>query len=205
MRCFPVTLFVFASAVLALGIPGDTRNRQTEVIREFKQRIDRYMKMRDAVERKVPPLKKNATPVEIDAHEEGLAAALRQARIGARAGEIFFPEIESIVRIIIAEETKGRSGASSRAAIREGNPKEEGGPPIKLAVNARYPESAPLSVVPPELLLKLPELPKGLEYRFVGPHLILRDTGASLIVDYVLNAVASPAARLDRSRSPEHP
>ena len=32
--------------------------------------------------------------------------------------------------------------------------------------NAPYPEGAPLSTVPPDLLAKLPKLPEPLEYRF---------------------------------------
>jgi hypothetical protein len=46
-----------------------------------------------------------------------------------------------------------------------------------------------LSLVPPALLLKLPQLPKELDYRFVGRHLILRDATANIIVDYILDAV----------------
>jgi hypothetical protein len=58
-----------------------------------------------------------------------------------------------------------------------------------LKVNAPYPDSAPLSSVPPSLLLKLPELPKELDYRFVGRNLILHEVNAGLIVDYIQNAI----------------
>jgi hypothetical protein len=37
--------------------------------------------------------------------------------------------------------------------------------------------------------MNLPKLPTELDYRIVGKHLILRDTGADLIVDFMLNAV----------------
>jgi len=47
-----------------------------------------------------------------------------------------------------------------------------------------------LSTVPPDLLAKLPKLPKPLEYRFVGGHLILHDSEASLVVDYLKEVVA---------------
>jgi hypothetical protein len=43
--------------------------------------------------------------------------------------------------------------------------------------------------MPPSVLLRLPKLPKGLEYRFVGKHLILYDMKANLIVDIFRNAV----------------
>ncbi|MGI8731920.1 MAG: hypothetical protein ACR2LM_01275 [Pyrinomonadaceae bacterium] len=43
--------------------------------------------------------------------------------------------------------------------------------------------------MPPTLLLKLPELPKEVKYRFVKRHLLLVDTDNGLIVDYMLNAL----------------
>jgi hypothetical protein len=57
-------------------------------------------------------------------------------------------------------------------------------------VNAIYLSEAPLSTMPPKLLTELPELPKGLEYRFIGKTLILYDADASLIVDFIPNAGA---------------
>jgi len=36
----------------------------------------------------------------------------------------------------------------------------------------------------------LPPLPKGLEYRILGRYLVLRDVDASLIIDYIPEAVA---------------
>jgi len=32
-------------------------------------------------------------------------------------------------------------------------------------------------------------LPKDVEYRFVGRHLMLRDVDANIIVDYIFNAI----------------
>jgi hypothetical protein len=54
-----------------------------------------------------------------------------------------------------------------------------------LAVNARYPDSVPLSTVPPQVLKGLPELSEELEYRFVGDSLILLDPHAHIIADYM--------------------
>jgi hypothetical protein len=56
-------------------------------------------------------------------------------------------------------------------------------------INTDYPTTLPLATVPPALLLNLPTLPEVLEYRLLGRHLILRDIGANLIVDYVPNVV----------------
>jgi hypothetical protein len=87
---------------------------------------------------------------------------------------------------------KGPQNRDARAAAKVGNPPNdpEGSNP-RLAVNAVYPKSAPLSLMPPSVLLKLPRLPESLEYRFIGRTLILRDTVANIIVDYATE-VAPP-------------
>jgi hypothetical protein len=73
----------------------------------------------------------------------------------------------------------------------EGNPRSPESPAkVTLAVNAPYPSAAPLSTVPPSLLLKLPPLPDALEYRFVGRNLILWDTKANLIVDILPDVIS---------------
>jgi hypothetical protein len=43
--------------------------------------------------------------------------------------------------------------------------------------------------VPPSLLLKMPELPEQVRYRFVGRTLILRDTDANVILDFIPDIV----------------
>ena len=50
-------------------------------------------------------------------------------------------------------------------------------------------DAAPFSSVPPSLLLKLPPLPEEVRYRFVGRSLILRDTEANVILDYIPDGV----------------
>ena len=60
-----------------------------------------------------------------------------------------------------------------------------------LQVNQSFPENVPLQSMPPTLLMNLPGLPKGLEYRLLGRELVLRDVDANLVVDYVANALPS--------------
>jgi hypothetical protein len=54
---------------------------------------------------------------------------------------------------------------------------------------ADYPVDAPVSTMPAPVLLRMPQLPKELEYRFVGKSLVLRDTEANIIVDVIPGAV----------------
>ena len=91
----------------------------------------------------------------------------------------------------VRTELEGIEARPARKVIREGNPKfdPEGAVPVPIRVNADYPLRAPVSTVPASVLLVLPVLPDDvLEYRFVGRDLILRDTEANLIVDYILGA-----------------
>jgi hypothetical protein len=78
---------------------------------------------------------------------------------------------------------KGADGAENARTIKEEKPA------VALQVNTPYPQGQPLSTVPPDVLLQLPKLPADLQYRFIQKHLILLDTRASLIVDYILNAI----------------
>jgi hypothetical protein len=80
----------------------------------------------------------------------------------------------------------GPHGADIRASLRRAEPVK-----IQLQINQSYPDNVPLQSTPPSLLLNLPELPKGLEYRLLGNELVLRDADADIIVDYISNALPS--------------
>jgi hypothetical protein len=106
---------------------------------------------------------------------------------------VFVPECHPLLKRIIAAELSGPAGASARLAILEGNPPVEidrdDRMAIRVAVNASYPEAAPVSTVPPSVLLSLPHVPaEFVEYRFVNRDLVLRDVGANLIVDFIPRA-----------------
>ena len=65
------------------------------------------------------------------------------------------------------------------------SPERKGAP---LVVNARYPDTVPVSTVPPQMLQTLPKLSEDLEYRFVHDDLILLDSHAHVIADFIPNA-----------------
>ena len=184
-----ILFLIFTPVVPGAFQQDDKRtNPDALILKEFNDRVAEYVELHKRAEKDVPKLKRTDDPAQINAREEALASAIRQARSQARAGDIFFPEARKLFLGIIRGESKGTDGARVRAAIKEGNPRSEGSP-VRLGTNAVYPDGAPLSLVPPALLLKLPQLPKELDYRFVGRHLILRDAKANIIVDYVLDAV----------------
>jgi hypothetical protein len=164
-------------------------------LKSFDERLDAYVKLRKNAAEGIPALKKNATPADIQAHEVALAASIKKARAGAQPGEILGADVKALIDRALKGTLKGTKNTKLRASIKEGNPKHElaaGEVQPVVAVNAVYPTNAPLSTVPPSVLLSLPKLPKDLEYRFVGRTLILRDREANLIVDFIKEA-APPA------------
>ena len=62
-------------------------------------------------------------------------------------------------------------------------------PTFRIRINTPYPSELPLSTVPYPLLSVLPPLPAELEYRIVGPDLVLLDIDAQMVVDVLRNAV----------------
>ncbi len=161
---------------------------------EFSARLGRYVELRKQQEAKLPPLKKDETDVRrIKAHGDALAAAIRAARPEARVGDVFCAEDKALFLDVLTGELRGPGTAAARETIKVGNPKSPGtaaaaAAPVVLEVNALYPEGAPVSTVPPPLLAKLPALTADVQYRFVGRHLILLDTRAQIIIDYIADA-----------------
>ena len=181
-------LAVLAAALASAGAPRAAAQcppeQRVRLETDFNERLKPYLKLRKQAESEVPPLKGTKDPAKLTARQEALAAEIRKARAGARQGEILGG---GVAECLVATTRRHLKASTAKQTAREGNPVDEGHG-IKLAVNAPYRSDAPLSTMPPDLLADLPKLPKGLEYRFVGRALILFDSEACLIVDYIPNA-----------------
>jgi hypothetical protein len=156
--------------------------------KEFQTQIDKYVTIHKKAVGEVPPIGKDVTdPALIAKHEKQVADAIRALRPNAKQGEIFTPGVSRMITATIKQKMNSNPDAKA-TVLGEGNPRSgESAPAVTLAVNAPYPTAAPLSSVPPSVLMALPTLPKELEFRFVGRNLILRDTNANMIVDVVPN------------------
>ena len=162
-------------------------NADARLLKDFKDRIDAYMKLHDRQEKGDAKPKETSKPEEIKASQDALAAKIQAARNDAKPGDIFTPEIRQLFRRLMYPEMKGPIAAETKKTTRD----EEGLPSKAqiLKVNSRYPATAPLPTVPPNLLVRLPQLPEELEYRIVNRDLILRDVNANLIVDFIPSAI----------------
>jgi hypothetical protein len=167
---------------------------RSAAIRHFQEEAAEYAELHARQLAKLE-LRGSDTP-ESPATQRALAQAISTHRVKAKPGDIFRPEIQPLLRRLIAEQLEGPESLAARKAVVEGNPgQEEDSIPVAVRVNGEYPSGAPRSTVPPSLLLTLPPLPKALEYRFVGRDLILLDSTAGLIVDVLPNAAPGIPAK----------
>ena len=182
----PVVLaLALCAGVPAAGAPQEQDvNPQARLVQEFQERVKKYMTLHKAAASEGPRLKESKDPAEITAAQDALAARIQAARPNAKHGDIFTPAIARHFRGLMYPEVVGTAGRNTKGAIKDVQPAA-----IALKVNARYPEAQPRPMVPPNLLLKLPRLPSGLEYRIVHNALILRDTDANLIIDFIPDAI----------------
>ncbi len=157
-------------------------SRNSKVVNEFDSRAKSYLEWRDKTAGNTPSA--TNSPEKLDGERQALANKLRTARAGAKQGEIFTPQIAQYFRKQIAATLDGDKGHAIRVTLRNAEPVKG-----KIQINQSYPENVPLQSTPPTLLLNLPELPKGLEYRILGRELVLLDTDANIVVDYVPNAL----------------
>jgi hypothetical protein len=172
-----------AATVSSAGGPATQRaGDHASALAEFKKAIDTYRKVHEEQEAKVGPLPKTADPAAITKRQHALGEAIRQARAGARQGDIFTPHVGATLKGIIREDLRRRRPVHRQAFI-------VSQPETPVGVNEFYPTTVPLATVPPRLLAELPQLPKGLEYRFVNGSLILRDVDPNLVVDVLPDVV----------------
>jgi hypothetical protein len=155
-----------------------------QAIRLFERRVKDYIKLRNRVKGKLPKLSKDSTAEQIQAFKTSFEQALRSARAGAKRGALFTPQTANYIDRMLQIEFKGKDRLQLREIVFEA---ENEGIPVR--VNYPYPTSVELTEMPATLLLKLPQLPKELRYRFVGRNLLLVDRDNNLIVDYMVGAL----------------
>jgi hypothetical protein len=187
LRTMPfATLALLVSFGLGLDAVQKTApatNATAATLHEFKKRIADYVALHKKVEGTLPALPKQTDPNTIDKHQRALALLIQAARKGAKQGDIFAPEMQRLVRRLLRPIFLGADGAQIKNEILDAEYKA-----VKLVVNGRYPDEVPISTVPPQVLQQLPKLDEELEYRFIKNNMILFDSHAHLIVDFVERA-----------------
>ena len=161
-------------------------NPDAAVLQDFKARVDKYVELHKDAAKGPARLKETENPADISKAQDALAARIRAARADAKHGDIFTAEISTQFRRLLAPELKGEEGRDAKTVMKADAPSQAS---VAFKVNAKYPEGQPLPTIPANVLLSLPRLPEPLQYRIIGRHLVLLDSAADLVVDYIPNAI----------------
>jgi hypothetical protein len=174
-------LIVSLSAATAPAQDKFENSPDARVLGDFKLRVEKYDQLRKKADDSAPPLEKSQSAAKIKDAQQGMAERIGAARAGVKRGEIFTPEISAVLKRLLRPEAKD---TNTKQALQEDQPEI-----VSFKVNGPYPDKEPVTTMPPNVLVALPALPKDIEYRFIGKHLILRDARANLIIDYMVNAI----------------
>jgi hypothetical protein len=182
---FLCVAFVSLAAFAQERTTANTRPEDVATQQDFENRVSKYYDLRNKLGGKDTQQSEDAQAVK--SRQEELAAKVRQQRANAKHEDIFSDKITELFKRQLRSAYRGSNGARISTSLAHAEPM----PKMRLQVNAEYPAQAPLQSTPPTILMNLPRLPKGLEYRFVGRDLILYDSATNLIVDYVHEALPS--------------
>ncbi len=180
----PATSASPASAPPTERVVGPLTEADAQALATMNDRLKEYTELHRKLESTLPKLPDNATPEQIDKNQRALEQLVRKARVTAKPGDIFTPEARPVIKRLLATVFGGPDGKQLKSSIMDENPVG-----IKLTVNGRYPDTVPLSTVPPEVLQTLPKLSEDMEYRFIGDRLILLDVPAHVIADFIEDAM----------------
>jgi Skp family chaperone for outer membrane proteins len=180
----PPSLIAAPTFARTQGTQPAPSTASSPLVSAFEKKVKEYANLRESLENKLPKLSKEATPEEIEAHKKSFQEIVRAARTTAKRGDVLSPRAAIHIRATIKNEFKGKERAELRKTVMEAETRG-----VPLRVNSTYPASKELVEMPPTLLLKLPQLPKQVRYRFVGHNLLLVDRENGLIVDYMTNAL----------------
>jgi hypothetical protein len=180
----PATAASPVNAPATERVVGPLSADDAEALATMNDRIKEYIALHQKLERTLPPVPKEATPEQIDQNQRAMEKLVRENRSTARPGDIFTPTSQPVIKRLLATIFGGPDGKQLKSSIMDENPVG-----IKFAVNARYPDTVPLSTVPPEVLQTLPKLPEELQYRFIGNRLIILDVHAHVVADFIEDAL----------------
>jgi len=156
----------------------------------FNDRVQSYVKVHRQVEEKFnfSHMKPTHSIAKIQQRQHGMAQHIRELRASTHDGDIFIPEVKAYFARALASAYQVNSEGILASLACVSNVVER-----KLAANDVYPETWSYNVMPPTILLHVPQLPAELDYRIVNRDLIIRDVEADLIVDVLRDVITLPS------------
>jgi hypothetical protein len=182
--------------VLLVGPVHAWRAASEDGLRAFRRALDEYMALRQSLEAQMPSLRMSGDPHQIRETVQARGDTIRRARARAQRGDIFNADVSALFRAHIQQIVATRADAVAEL-MREMN--EHGRGVQAPMVNGEF-SWRTAAATPPPVLMVLPPLPDELQYRFVGPDLVLVDVDADIVLDVLSSVlVAAPPTRQRRS------
>jgi len=179
---FKRILYLIFTVVTAVASQAQSKNSPR--LKQFEDHVAAYLKLRKTVTSQIPQLKPTASAQDLAAVRVQLASGLAKARASATQGTLFTPDVANEFRRLGKLAINGRDGKRVEKSLKNSEPVKG-----MVEVNQSYPPGVPLQTMPPTLLQALPHLPKELEYRLVDRTLLVLDSEAQLIIDYLPEAI----------------
>ena len=168
-------------------VVGPLSEEEARALATMNDRLREYVSLHQKIEGDLPKLGTDATPQQIDQNQREFEKRIRAERAAAKPGDLFTPQAQPVILRLLAQVFNGEDGKKLKASVMDENPTNLAA--YKFVVNARYPDTVPVTTVPVDVLQTLPKLSENLEYRFVGDALILFDVHAHTIADYIEHAI----------------
>jgi len=178
-------LALLALSAAYAGTSNPPVNQDSAIIVEFQKRVADYLQLRKETESKMTTLKPTGSVEKITDHEAELTRRIREARAGAKQGDIFTPPVAAEIKRLVAIAMRP-DGKNIKSSLRHAEPVA-----LHLKVNESYPLRIPRQSTPPSLLENLPMLPPEIEYRLSGGDLVLLDAKANLVIDFIPSVLPS--------------
>ena len=111
------------------------RQPQATALAEFMKRLQDYINLRAELGKRLKPLASTADSAELTARQDTLAAAIREARKGARPGDLIPTRVAGQIRNAVAADFRERNPDAKRAVFEE---VPEG---VRLVINRTMPDN----------------------------------------------------------------
>jgi hypothetical protein len=180
----PATAASPADAPPTERVVGPLSEADAAALATMNERLEAYIELHKQIESELPRLPDNATPEQIDKNQRAFETRMRATRASAKQGDLFTPDAQVVIKRLLESVFGGPDGRQLKSSIMDENPVA-----LKLTVNGRYPDSVPISTIPPQVLQTLPQMNEDLEYRFIGDNLIILDAHAHVIADFIEDAL----------------
>lgn len=165
-----------------------------DTLATFAASAQAYADRRAKLEVGLPPLQVTTNADEIERFEHRLADRIRRGRSSHRY-QIFTRTMGEQIKQLL----QSHADESTVALILDDGPVE-----FDVDVNDSYSKQRSLATMPPSILLLLPDLPSGMQYRFAGRHLLLLDVRANMIVDEIPFALPCNGCPLKTREDDDH-